>query len=353
MERDNHGQAGTTTMSGTRLRTDFISIIEAIYSVEQPATSWLTQIMAAAAPALDEGVGVGGTLYEIRDQPPHHLDLITGIGLPEGWLEVGAALHAMPELHQDIKRGYENLLCADLTELDKLSDNFEIAGSYYKKWNILGGLMLNGLDTTRRGVCLHLFSRAPIKASKARRNMLTQLSTHLATGYRLQQRLARMETTAPVEAVLTPRGRVEHCEPAASSSESRASLQEAVEQRRWSQGRARIDQPERAVAVWRGLVTGRWTLVDRYEANGQRYVLARQNTPESRGLVALSGRENQVAGLAALGRSNKVIAYELDLAHVTVRVLLGRAAKKLGVRSRAELVSRIQSGSEGRQDALT
>jgi len=53
----------------------------------------------------------------------------------------------------------------------------------------------------------------------------------------------------------------------------------------------------------------------------------------------LSGRERQVLELAALRRSNKLIAYELGLAHATVRVLLSRAASKLGATSRAALVA--------------
>jgi DNA-binding CsgD family transcriptional regulator len=37
-----------------------------------------------------------------------------------------------------------------------------------------------------------------------------------------------------------------------------------------------------------------------------------------------------------------VIAYELGLAHATVRVLLARAAAKLGARSRVELIAAMQ-----------
>jgi DNA-binding NarL/FixJ family response regulator len=49
------------------------------------------------------------------------------------------------------------------------------------------------------------------------------------------------------------------------------------------------------------------------------------------------------SSLAALGRSNKLIAYELGLAQPTVRILMARAARKLGVRSRAELITRIEA----------
>jgi DNA-binding CsgD family transcriptional regulator len=52
----------------------------------------------------------------------------------------------------------------------------------------------------------------------------------------------------------------------------------------------------------------------------------------------LSIREQQVAALVALGHSNKLIAYELDLALSTIGGLLADLCKKLGVRTTVELV---------------
>jgi DNA-binding NarL/FixJ family response regulator len=56
------------------------------------------------------------------------------------------------------------------------------------------------------------------------------------------------------------------------------------------------------------------------------------------GLAALSPREGEVLRFACLGHHNKLIAFELGLSSSTVRVLLWRAMRKLGVRSREELV---------------
>src|SRR5262249_54733268 len=98
---------------------------------------------------------------------------------------------------------------------------------------------------------------------------------------------------------------------------------------------------ERAAATWRGLVSARWTLVDSFANNGERFVVARRNDLAVGGLGALSERERQVIAHAALGRSNKVIAYELGLADSTVRVLIRRAAQKLGARGRAEAIAKF------------
>jgi DNA-binding CsgD family transcriptional regulator len=97
---------------------------------------------------------------------------------------------------------------------------------------------------------------------------------------------------------------------------------------------------QRVVRSLKGLVDARWTLVDHYETDGKRYVLARENAPKPLGPARLSLREQQVVALAALGRTNKLIAYELGLAYSTVRVLIARACLKVGATNPSELVAR-------------
>ncbi len=88
----------------------------------------------------------------------------------------------------------------------------------------------------------------------------------------------------------------------------------------------------------------KWSLVDRIELDGRRYVLARENSPRAQGPDALSGRERQVLAYAKLGHHNKLIAYELGVADSTVRVLLARAASKMGVRTRQDLLRSFDDG---------
>jgi DNA-binding CsgD family transcriptional regulator len=57
-----------------------------------------------------------------------------------------------------------------------------------------------------------------------------------------------------------------------------------------------------------------------------------------RGPAALSAQERRVLACAKLGHHNKLIGYELGIASSTVRVLLARAAAKLGVRTRRDLL---------------
>jgi DNA-binding CsgD family transcriptional regulator len=59
----------------------------------------------------------------------------------------------------------------------------------------------------------------------------------------------------------------------------------------------------------------------------------------------LTGREREVAGWVATGRSNEEIAAELLVSPATVRTHVGRAMLKVGARDRAQLaVMAIRAG---------
>jgi DNA-binding NarL/FixJ family response regulator len=87
----------------------------------------------------------------------------------------------------------------------------------------------------------------------------------------------------------------------------------------------------------RSQTTSRWRVVEEYERDGRQYLLACRVI----GFAELSRRERQVVACACLDHSNKVVAYELGLALSTVRVLMSRAMKKYGARSRKELLTTV------------
>ena len=70
-----------------------------------------------------------------------------------------------------------------------------------------------------------------------------------------------------------------------------------------------------------------------------------ENDVKAAGEARLTAREGQVVSRYRLGVDPKVIAYELGLAAATVRVLLGRAAKRLGVRRPRDLRNRDKTAS--------
>lgn len=130
--------------------------------------------------------------------------------------------------------------------------------------------------------------------------------------------------------------RVVHAAGPAQSKAARNELTETAKAR----DRVRVDhrQPLEHLARWPALSWARWTLVDSFEEDGRRYIVARENRTQVHGLAALSDRERQAVAYLAVGLTTKETAYALGIAAVTVRVLLARATEKLGVRSRAALL---------------
>jgi len=319
-----------------------MKIFDAAYDVEQPRDRWMRGVMEAASRTLDLGAGIGGLLYNIADEGQVHVDFLEGQNIPSGWDQAGRVIHRDPRFIPQIIASYRSRLCATLSELaENTEPSGNMQGDYYERHAVRGQLMINGVDCSGKGCVLYLFSDRPVAISDGQRDLFTKLATHLSTAYRLQRRFADglQSSSLGVEAIFTPKGRVEHAEAEAKSPGARADLTLAVRRRERARRSSAWDA-ERVVRSLKGMVSARWTLIDHYESDGQRYVLARENAPSAVGSARLSRREKQVVSLAALGRSNKLIAYELGLASSTVRVLMARACAKVGASTRSELIAR-------------
>jgi DNA-binding CsgD family transcriptional regulator len=82
-----------------------------------------------------------------------------------------------------------------------------------------------------------------------------------------------------------------------------------------------------------------WRVVQSFEREGVRYLLLREDVGDPRSLLSLTQREREIVAQAASGSSNKEIAQHLGISDATVRVLMSRAANRLGVRRRKELLA--------------
>ncbi|WP_029921904.1 response regulator transcription factor [Nevskia soli] len=72
----------------------------------------------------------------------------------------------------------------------------------------------------------------------------------------------------------------------------------------------------------------------------------RRHDGVSASLAALSERERQVLERVVAGKSNKVIARELDISHKTVEAHRSRLMQKMGASSFAELLQMVLTGGE-------
>jgi DNA-binding CsgD family transcriptional regulator len=199
--------------------------------------------------------------------------------------------------------------------------------------DILG---LNGVNVDGRGTIVGVLMSRPIRDVAP--ELLARVSSHLAAGFRLRRRLGSAPKANSAEAILDPRGKIEHAAGLAKLREARKELAEAAARIDRLRTSPRRRDPQRALEEWKALVRARWSLVDHFEHGGKRYLLAHNNGPHVGPFALLSPRERQVVALAAVGHANKMIGYELGITVSTAGVLLSRAAKKIGAQSRADLI---------------
>jgi DNA-binding CsgD family transcriptional regulator len=334
---------GQRQMFSTHEASDPIHVLEALYALEQPRETWFRGVLKAAASAFDRGAGVGFLLYDVSGDAPR-IDAIDGVNVETLNVRVGLDTHYDPEFATEILNSYRRDVCATMAEHVHDPRQLRALRDRYKQTGVRDQLLVNGASLSGFGCALYVFSKTSLCLSPTERELMTRIAAHLSSAYRLKRRLE--QATNPrekfVEAVLKVDGQLEHAETTASTSESLQSLTDAVKRREWARGASGRNDPNKAMAAWKPMVGARWSLADRYEHNGTRYIAARENAPSQGGPEALSPRERQVSSLAELGHSNKLIAYELGLAHSTVRVLLARAAAKMGVRTRSEVVDQFR-----------
>ena len=317
-----------------------VSIIEAIYREEMSDQGWIEGILAAARPALDHGLGVTAYPFEVvgREVRVPWAKVLGTRGVSAALVKsILATARDQPRVSEVYR---STPTCATASELG-FSEMPE-----FRRFNAKGVLDssgITGFDTAGRGVFLGGFLPRATRLDLAFRTRFERIAAHLGVGQRYR-RFARTARHAP-EAVFTPNAKLLHAEGAATLPKARAALAQAVVAIERARGRQRRIDPDGALAAWKGLVSARWSLVDQFESDGKRYVVARENEPHVVQLAALSKRERQVIGYVVLGHTTKLIAYELGIADSTVRVLLRRAMQRLGVTSREALVSALATAS--------
>jgi DNA-binding CsgD family transcriptional regulator len=328
---------------------DVVRVVEAAYDLDAPDEGrWLSGLAEAARDELGFSGGVLGYVYQVGQNGwvtprtfhapgelgPLAMDLL-GVGTLAPELQT-----RMARLHRTI--GVTLAMSVPGDELHKTPMVQAWRAKALDARNIADAVCVTATDPTRHGCMLF----APVRAVPALGGRVVaryeKLATHISAGLRLRNALSSSPQRLPGEAVLDPGGRVEHATGEATPATARTKLRDAVRSLERARGKLRRSDPDEALAIWRGLVAGRWTLVDTHESDGRRFIVAHKNDPDAPDPRALTLRERQVVGFVALGLSNKAIAYELGISASTVAVLLARAAKKLGTKSREGLVGSLE-----------
>jgi len=330
--------AGANKIHGEAMAVDLLSVLEAGYQPADSDAAWMRGVLAAVAPALDQGMGCVGTIYDLRREARERFGTpVATSAEAERFAQIAGRAEAEPGTEELTARLFlEGAPLGSASTKSRLGGAWSAHPAIAKHHGPLGVRDVLGLVTQDpRGVGLAVLMPMRRVWTKPTHDIVlwSRIAAHLAAGLRL-----RSSRDASPEAIATPEGQIVHAEGPARAKVERASLGRAVRASERARGKLRRRSPEEAVAIWRGLVSGTWSLVDSIDHDGRRYVVARRNEPRSPAWTTLTEREAQTVAFAALGHSNKLIAYELGVSISTVAMRLSRAAAKVGAPSRVALI---------------
>ena len=312
---------------------DFIGAIELAYDRSTDDAAWLADLAAFVGPAF--GPGLSATTAFFFDLDPR----------------VGAAprLGAFGSESDgpNLRARYEKLHAGAPVALQRKAyecDIFTLLSRVVGKESTKQSLRASGMPgddslglrvnvTPNRGAIITTMVSDGYRIRN--RTLWTRFAAHAGAALRLRQEQAppSVDTAA---AVLSPNGKLEHGQ--AETIAARDALGAAARSIDRARGKLRRLDPEAAIAHWQAMVRGEWSLVDWLDHDGKRFLIAQDNRIPADPPAELTERELQIVACAAMGHSNKLIAYDLGLAPGTIAVVLARAARKLGVTSRPALI---------------
>lgn len=317
---------------------DWVGLIEEVYRLEDDDDTWLICILEHAASLANRGFWptIGTYHYTPRNLK---LERSTALGPAHARDILAASMQVQtPTVSHFFRSGpaVTSLSEALYTrEPDLAAVVQEITNGVVHDKLVVKGFTGQGSAL----ILCWLFSER-IMPTAQERHRWQCVASHLGAGLRLREFAQAFDfNSSPVEAILDGAGKLYEARAGAERPTARASLRKSVcrlDQLRTRHGRS---NPDRALAAWEGLVQGRWSLVDHFDSDGRRFVLAIKNDPRFPDPRGLTLRERQVAEFIGQGHSGKEISYMLGISPSAVTNRTTRAVRKLGLSSLTELAS--------------
>lgn len=329
-----------------------IDIVEAAYDLQLPAEEWLPNLLRSGESLFDLGMGCYAAISAgVSDEGvPVLTQIHDGPGAEDLAMKaMEGAREAGPPMVAEASQAVQGRIYL----LSEIRDRWPKAHEILtRRLGCNDILSVTAVDPDGRGVHISMPSRQVCSLAPRDRRYWQMLEVHLAAGHRLRRGLGQQGdvTGAPLtdipmqaEALIDPsRFLVSQAIGAAKAKHAVTGIREAARLVDRARGPLRRQDPEEALRLWKGLVRGKWTLVDWFDTDGRRFVLAKPNAPRVRDPRGLTEREAQVATYASLGETSKLIGYRLGISQSYVSRLLGDAMRKLRVKTQAQLVERMR-----------
>jgi DNA-binding CsgD family transcriptional regulator len=321
---------------------DLVPVVEAAYRLGDSDEDWLTELLEHVAPLIDGGWGVGAFFFDMSDEK--NFKFTRPVTLGAGAIvanALAAATYAMPSDLVPMSFGAPSSILSASQALGCRDEfNHPLVQAFGHPFGMYDLLGFKALDANKQGVMFATGMPKVTYVGPREAHPWSLCAAHIQAGLRLRRELSRSAAAGfeGAEAVIEAGGRVQHAEEPAQGPNARDALRAAalaIDEARSS----RVAGPEEALELWRGLVAGRWSLIEHFDHDGRRYFVARRNDPKLPDPRALDLRERQVAAYAALGHPGKLIAYELGLSPSAVSRHLTSALRKLGATTRGDLLS--------------
>lgn len=323
------------------MTVDIVSVVEAAYDLAGDLRGWLSGIGAAARPLLDDGLGLVAYTVDRTRPSAEWLDAPVAIGADASFTA------ALVEVHRDRPVDARVRPYLGGTTVNTASEIFAARGGAPEsgarvaaRFGVADLLRINAWADPWFACVLAVPLGRTRRVERARARRWSRVAAHIGAALRLRRALS---TDA---VVLTDDGRIHHASPQLPAS-ARDVLRAAVLERERARGRTRRSDPDQVLSSWRELVAGRWSLVDRFERDGRRYVVAVANPAVEHDLRRWTAQERAVASLVAHCASNKLIAAELGISEGTAAAHVASLRRKLGAPSRAVLVDRVTPPRNG------
>jgi len=330
------------------VRTDAISIVEAAYDLEGDGRAWFRRVLDRVGPKLDQGFGVTVAMYWPGMKPD------------ETWVDfykmdrrvidaANAMITAYPETFHQLFRAPGPPHSTPTESMGLTIEQAETWQPHVEFMHRLGIRDVLGVLCRDPSGRVTYFSAPMAEVRRPRRHermIWARLAAHLGAGARLGRVASQLEgrdVSEGAEAVLSSAGALLHGDGDARSEGARDALRGAVKAIDRARSKVRGDDDE-ALELWQGLVAGRWSLIDQFDTDGRRFFVARRNDPPVSDPRALSLRERQVLAYAAMGHSLKLTAYALGLSASAIAACRARGMRKLGLRTKADLVRLFSAG---------
>ncbi|MGM0557071.1 MAG: response regulator transcription factor [Myxococcota bacterium] len=331
---------------------DPIAVVEAAYTFDVDEETWLSGVAERARPFFPPEGCVSGTIMDLGDDF-HVISAISDDPDHQNSNRVHAFFELadeLPELFDQLYSGTSLIAISDLLGASP-RDHPAFAHMQSVACRDFAGVVV----CEPSGCVIQLGAELPSVSptSENDRRIWNCLTSHIGAGFRLMRSVSDASLDS-ADAVLSPNGELEHSNHDVTEKDLwRRALREAAFNLERARSSLRHRRPYEALQLWKGLVRGRYSLVETFDTDGKRFYVARRNDPKVDSPKPLSQRERQVAAYVGLGLDNRCIGYTLGLSESTIATYVSRAIRKLGLKSRSDLIQLVRhAGPRDHDDDL-